>query len=167
MPIISCRIIYSVLSCPFCLGSIQYHSYSRRLANQYDMRSMMLIISIEDPAGCKVSALLFDFWFKKVQIRSRVLSKSPLLTSITDPIFNVPILRTEYCIPLLFPTLSPLYRYSAPLHKSLMFTIALALQHQYHPHFRSQIVPPWFLHFDRNGQPQVTSDLTTENAVRS
>lgn len=102
MPIILYYLVlyteYSVFSCPFCLGSIQHHSYPRRLATQYDIRSMMLIISIENPAGCKVSALLFDFdsrWFRL----DPGCCLEPLLASITDPIFKVAILRTDYCIP--------------------------------------------------------------------
>lgn len=128
MPIILYYLVlyteYFVLSCPFCLGSIQHHSYSRRLATQYDIWSMMLIISIENPAGCKVSALLFDFdsrWFRL----DPGCCLEPLLASITDPITNYSMLLFSVRS-IVFPivsTLSPLYRYSIPLHKSLMFTI--------------------------------------------
>lgn len=65
----------------------------------------MLIISIENPAGCKVSALLFDFdsrWFRL----DPGCCLEPLLASIPDPIFNVPILRAEYCIPYCFHLIS-------------------------------------------------------------
>lgn len=96
----------------------------------------MLIISIENPAGCKVSAILFDFdsrWFGL----DPGCCLEPLLASITitDPIFNVAILRTEYCIPYCILYCVHLISLVQVLHTSPQIIDVynnVALQHQYH-----------------------------------